>query len=39
MFAIRNEREAVLEEDFNRAVRKVHENKKLEGTAHKYTDQ
>ena len=36
MFAIRGERDYVIEEDFNRAVRKVVENKKLETTAHKY---
>eukprot|EP00754_Rhynchopus_humris_P051391 Rhum_TRINITY_DN951_c0_g1::Rhum_TRINITY_DN951_c0_g1_i1::g.2860::m.2860/K03064/PSMC6, RPT4; 26S proteasome regulatory subunit T4 len=36
MFAIRGERDFVIEEDFNRAVRKVVENKKLETSAHKY---
>eukprot|EP01061_Rhynchopus_euleeides_P012092 TRINITY_DN21709_c0_g2_i1.p1 TRINITY_DN21709_c0_g2~~TRINITY_DN21709_c0_g2_i1.p1 ORF type:complete len:395 (+),score=163.02 TRINITY_DN21709_c0_g2_i1:120-1304(+) len=39
MFAIRGERDFVIEEDFNRAVRKVQENKKLESTAHKYEQQ
>ena len=31
MFAIRGERDYVIEEDFMKAVRKVGENKKLEG--------
>ena len=31
MFAIRAERDYVIEEDFMKAVRKVGENKKLEG--------
>lgn len=31
MFAIRAERDYVVEEDFMKAVRKVGENKKLEG--------
>eukprot|EP01063_Lacrimia_lanifica_P033062 TRINITY_DN5799_c0_g3_i1.p1 TRINITY_DN5799_c0_g3~~TRINITY_DN5799_c0_g3_i1.p1 ORF type:complete len:408 (+),score=157.60 TRINITY_DN5799_c0_g3_i1:39-1262(+) len=36
MFAIRHERDFVVEEDFNKAVRKVRENKRLESDAHKY---
>ena len=32
MFAIRDERDYVIEEDFMKAVRKVAENKKLEST-------
>lgn len=36
MFAIRAERDFVLQEDFLKAVRKVSEMKKLEGSAHSY---
>lgn len=39
MFAIRCERNYVINEDFNKAVRKVGEAKKLEGNAHAYSDQ
>eukprot|EP01059_Diplonema_ambulator_P018067 TRINITY_DN3022_c1_g1_i2.p1 TRINITY_DN3022_c1_g1~~TRINITY_DN3022_c1_g1_i2.p1 ORF type:complete len:410 (+),score=126.71 TRINITY_DN3022_c1_g1_i2:48-1232(+) len=39
MFAIRAERDFVIEEDFNKAVRKVQENKRLESTAHSYGEQ
>eukprot|EP01006_Ploeotia_vitrea_P008315 TRINITY_DN19626_c0_g1_i1.p1 TRINITY_DN19626_c0_g1~~TRINITY_DN19626_c0_g1_i1.p1 ORF type:complete len:390 (+),score=30.35 TRINITY_DN19626_c0_g1_i1:32-1201(+) len=38
MFAIRGERDYCLDEDFNKAVRKVAEMKKLEGAAHNYKD-
>jgi 26S proteasome regulatory subunit T4 len=36
MFAIRAERDYVIDEDFNKAVRKVAEAKKLEGSSHSY---
>jgi len=36
MFAIRAERDYVIDEDFNKAVRKVAEAKKLEGSTHSY---
>jgi len=36
MFAIRAERDYVVDEDFNKAVRKVADNKKLEGSTHAY---
>eukprot|EP00758_Cryptobia_borreli_P014615 Tbor_TRINITY_DN5938_c2_g3::TRINITY_DN5938_c2_g3_i1::g.18813::m.18813/K03064/PSMC6, RPT4; 26S proteasome regulatory subunit T4 len=39
MFAIRAERGYVTNEDFNKAVRKVGEAKKLEGTVHTYSEQ
>ena len=37
MFALRDERDHVLNEDFNQAVRKIAETKKLEGQSHEYT--
>ena len=36
MFAIRAERDFVIDEDFNKGVRKVAEAKKLEGSTHSY---
>jgi 26S proteasome regulatory subunit T4 len=39
MFAIRADRSYVIDEDFNKAVRKVAEAKKLEGAAHTYSEQ
>lgn len=39
MFAIRDGRDYVVNDDFNKAVRKVGESKKLEGQAHRYSDQ
>jgi len=39
MFAIRDGRDYVQSDDFNKAVRKVGEAKKLEGQAHTYSDQ
>ena len=39
MFAIRSNRDYVENDDFNKAVRKVAEAKKLEGQAHRYADQ
>ncbi|EPY40337.1 26S proteasome regulatory subunit T4 [Angomonas deanei] len=39
MFAIRAGRDYVLEEDFNKAVRKVADMKRLEGQAHRYSEQ
>lgn len=38
MFAIRDGRDYVVNDDFNKAVRKVGEAKKLEGQAHRYGD-
>lgn len=38
-FAIRADRDYVIDEDFNKAVRKVAETKKLEGQAHRYSEQ
>ena len=38
MFAIRADRSYTIDEDFNKAVRKVAEAKKLEGTAHTYSE-
>eukprot|EP01012_Entosiphon_sulcatum_P040915 TRINITY_DN54650_c0_g1_i1.p1 TRINITY_DN54650_c0_g1~~TRINITY_DN54650_c0_g1_i1.p1 ORF type:complete len:391 (-),score=87.51 TRINITY_DN54650_c0_g1_i1:89-1261(-) len=38
MFAIRAERDYCIDEDFNKAVRKVAEMKKLEGAAHNYKE-
>ena len=37
MFAIRAERDFVMQEDFLKAVRKVGDQKKLEGTPHSYS--
>jgi 26S proteasome regulatory subunit T4 len=39
MFAIRDGRDYVISADFNKAVRKVGEAKKLEGQTHRYSDQ
>jgi len=39
MFAIREGRDFIINEDFNKAVRKVAESKKLEGQAHRYAEQ
>ena len=39
MFAIRDGRDYVQSDDFNKAVRKVGEAKKLEGQAHSYSEQ
>ncbi|KAG5511915.1 hypothetical protein JKF63_07740 [Porcisia hertigi] len=39
MFAIRAGRDYVENDDFNKAVRKVAEMKRLEGTAHQYSEQ
>ncbi|RNF13266.1 putative 26S protease regulatory subunit [Trypanosoma conorhini] len=39
MFALRAGRDYVIDEDFNKATRKVAEAKKLEGAPHQYADQ
>lgn len=39
MFAIRANRDYVESEDFNKAVRKVADMKKLEGAPHQYAEQ
>lgn len=39
MFAIRADRGFVINDDFNKAVRKVAESKKLEGQIHRYSEQ
>lgn len=39
MFAIRSNRSYVIDADFNKAVRKVADSKKLEGAAHTYSEQ
>jgi 26S proteasome regulatory subunit T4 len=39
LFAIREHRDYTVNDDYNKAVRKVAEGKKLEGTAHRYSEQ